>query len=182
MRGEETAIEIISEFMSPFEDSLTVLLLGDQIDDGTQEEITAAFNNIRKEFTGLPNVKPLESSSIDTIQVTTSDLFRGKVEDLVSKEPCVIYMDKDLSRDVINILTNNNKDVDELDAMLLERYVIAMGQEKFIFDLSNTDDEQLGLLLAGMDERVGEFNYIIVENLLGVWIYNTDEFTMIQIP
>ena len=182
MRGEETAIEIISEFMSPFEDSLTVVLLGDQMDEGTQEEITAAFNDIRNQFTELPNVKPLSSTPVKTIQVSTSDLFRGKIEDLVATEPCVIYMDKDLSRDVINILTNNNKDVDELDAMLLERYVIWMGQEKFIFDLSNTSDDQLGLLLAGMDERIGEFNYIIVENLLGVWIYNTDEFTMIQIP
>jgi hypothetical protein len=182
MRTEETAIEIVSEFMSPFEDRLTVLLLGDRFQEDDHQEISAAFDRARKDFTELPNVINKHMLPVDTRMIGTDDLFRGRIEELVREQPCVIYLDKDISRDIINILTNNDHEVDDLEAMLLEKYVIGIGQEKFIFDLTDTSEDRLQLLLAGMDARAGEFNYIIVENLMGVWIYETDEFTFIQVP
>jgi hypothetical protein len=65
--------------------------------------------------------------------------------------------------------------------MLINKYLLEMGQEKYVLDLRDCDDDRLNSLLNGMDARAGEFNYIVVENTLGVWVYNTDEFTSIQI-
>lgn len=180
MRGEETAIEIISEFMSPFEDSLTVLMLGDHMDEGTQEEIIDAFDNMRRSFTDLPNIKTTKLEKTRYLALTTSEFFRGGAEAVVEKDPCVIFLDRELSKNALNILTNNDGEVDELDRMLLNRYLISMGQEKFVLDLRDCDDDRLKILLDGMDARAGEFNYILVENTLGIWIYNTDDFTFIQ--
>jgi hypothetical protein len=179
MRGEETAIEIISEFMSPFEDSLTVLMLGDHMDEDTQEEIIDAFDNMRKSFTVIPKIKT-KLDSIRYLSLNTSEFFRGAADKVIEKDPCVIFLDRELSKNALNILTNHETDVDELDHMLINRYLISMGHEKFVLDLRDCDDDRVNLLLAGMDERVGEFNYIIIEYILGIWIYNTDEFTMIQ--
>jgi hypothetical protein len=180
MRGEETAIEIISEFMSPFEDSLTVLMLGDCVDDGTQEEIIDAFDRMRKSFSTIPSMKT-KLEPIKYLALKTPEFFRGAAHDIVEKEPCVVFLDRELSKNTLNILTNHEDDVDELDCMLINKYLLEMGQEKYVLDLRDCDDDRLNSLLNGMDARAGEFNYIVVENTLGVWVYNTDEFTSIQI-
>jgi hypothetical protein len=99
---------------------------------------------------------------------------------VIKKEVCVIYMDWELSRDTINMLTNHHKDVDDLEAMLIDKYLLTVGQEKFIFNLKGIDDQKVQQLTDAMDARAGEFNYVIIENLLAIWIYDLDEFTFIQ--
>lgn len=180
MRGEETAIEIISEFMSPFEDSLTVLMLGDHMDEGTQDEIIDAFDNMRRSFTDPPKVGKTKLAKIRYLKLNTSEFFRGAAQEVVKKDACVIFLDRELSKNTLNILTNNDGDVDELDRMLINKYLIEMGQEKYVLDLRDCDDDRLKILLDVMDARAGEFNYIVVENTLGIWIYDIDEFTFIQ--
>lgn len=179
MEDELTGIELISEFMSPFEDELTVLMLGDHIDTDTQDEIIIAFNNMRKSFTELPDINA-ELDPIKYVSLTTSELFRGVAEEIIEKEACVIFLDRELSKNALNILTNNETDVDGLDQMLIDRYLLSMGQEKFVLDLRDCDDDRIDLLMMGMDERMGEFNYILIEDMLGIWIYNIDEFTSIK--
>lgn len=175
MNDDLTAIEVISEFMSPFEDHLTVLTLGDHIDDGAREEIIEAFNNMRKSFRELPGVNT-ELEPITYVSLTTSELFRGAAEDTVENDACVIFLDRELSKNAINILANFEDEVDELDRMLINRYLISMGQEKFVLDIQDCDMDRVNSILVGMDERPGEFNYIIIDNVLGIWIYNVEEF------
>jgi hypothetical protein len=55
-----------------------------------------------------------------------------------------------------------------------------VGQEKFVFNLRGIDDQTVQQLTDAMDARAGEFNYVIIENLLAIWIYDLDEFTFIQ--
>jgi hypothetical protein len=174
-----SAIEVVSEFMSPFEDSLTVVLLGDHITDEEAEDAMIAFDESRKNFNGLPKIGEV-LGPIDHVRATSSDLFRGKLDDVIKKEACVIYMDWELSRDTINMLTNHHNEVDDLEAMLIEKYLLTVGQEKFIFNLKGIDDQKVQQLTDAMDARAGEFNYVIIENLLAIWIYDLDEFTFIQ--
>lgn len=182
MGGEErSAIEVIAEFMSPFEDSLNVLILGDNIDKLEAAEVRAAFDRTRDEFLSLPSVDEKETGPINYIKVSTSEFFRGKIGDKVIEKPCVIYLDHELSKNALNILTNNNGDVDDLEEMLLEKYLFGINQDKYILDLTNCLDERVELFVSGMDARAGEFNYILVDKYLAIWIYNLDEFTPFQL-
>jgi hypothetical protein len=92
----------------------------------------------------------------------------------------MIYLDTELSRQVVSILTSNDKDVDQLDAMLLEKYILQQPQEKYILDITDTPDHLIDSLMANMDSRPMEFNYIIYGNLMAIWVYWMDEFTLIQ--
>jgi hypothetical protein len=172
-------LDIISEFMSPFEDSLTVLFLGDQMDEEFVGDVVNTVNSMRESFVDLPNIKTTKLLPIKHLALKTTELFKGKAEDHIEKDTCIIFMDTDLSKDVINIITNNADDVDELDAMLIEKYLLSAGQEKFVLDVTKCDNDRINTLLSEMDERAGEFNYIIVNNLLGIWIYNNDDFPFI---
>lgn len=174
--NERSAIEVIVEFTSPFEDSLNVLILGDHIDELEVTEMRAAFDRTRGEFLSLPSVDEEKMAPIKYIKINTSEFFRGKISDKIKKEPCVVYLDHELSKNALNILTNNNSEVDDLEEMLLEKYLFGINQEKFILDLTSCLDERVELLMSAMDARAGEFNYVLVEKYLAIWIYELDEF------
>jgi hypothetical protein len=173
MNDEKLTIEIISEFMSPFEDHLTVLTLGDHIDGVTRNRIIHSFNNMRRSFTFLPGVNTV-LEPITYISLTTSELFKGVAADVIRNEPCILFIDRELTKNIINILTDNNDDVDELDRMLIDRYLLSVGQEKFVLDTRDCDNDRVNQILNRMDERVGEFNYIILGDILALWIYDMD--------
>ena len=181
MGGDErSAIEVIAEFTSPFEDSLNVLILGDHIDDLEAAEVKAAFDRTRNEFLSLPSVDEEKMAPIKYIKINTSEFFRGKISNKIKKEPCVVYLDHELSKNALNILTNNNSEVDDLEEMLLDKYLFGINQEKFILDLTNCLDERIELLMSAMDARAGEFNYVLVEKYLAIWVYALDEFAPFQ--
>ena len=86
----------------------------------------------------------------------------------------------ELSKNTIKFISGHRDNLDELEEMLIEKYLIQQPQEKYIFNVSQTSDEELTDLMNNMDNRPEEFNYILYDNLLGVWIYFLDEFSLIQ--
>lgn len=173
MEDELTTMEIIAEFTTPFDDHLTVLTLGDKIDVETREEITEVFNNLREDFADSLELTT-ELEPIRYMSLTTSELFRGVGEDILNNDPCVIFLDSELSKDVVNILSNNVDDVDDLDYMLIDKYLISVRQERFVLDISDCDNDRVDRILSEMDFRIEEFNYIILDDLLVIWIYDMD--------
>ena len=172
-------MDVMAEFMSPFEDELNIVVLGDGIEEETIQELEAAFNNMRMLINQIPSMKSSQLGNVNMFRYGTQELYRGAANDQF-KNYCMIYMDPEMSRQIISLLTLNDKLVDELDAMLLEKYILQQPQEKYIMDISNTPDELIETLLANMDRRPTEFNYIIYGNLIAIWVYWMDDVSLIQ--
>ncbi len=86
MGGDErSAIEVIAEFTSPFEDSLNVLILGDHIDELEAAEVKAAFDRTRNDFMTLPSVDEDKMAPIKYIKINTSEFFNTSNEELKNK-------------------------------------------------------------------------------------------------
>ena len=175
----QNPMDVMAEFMSPFEDRLDIVVLGDGITDETVQELEAAFNNMRGLINNIPVMKETPLDRVNMFRFGTQELYRGQAADQLKKY-AMIYTDPELSRQLISLLTLNDDQVDELDAMLLDKFILQNPQEKYIMDLATTSDDMVKKLMDIMDNRPAEFNYIIYNNLLGIWIYWFDEFTLLQ--
>jgi hypothetical protein len=161
--------------MSPLDDNLELVLMGDNISPNQERFLRNSINRVRRNWNELPRFKnnpPLEK--VGTTRLSTNDLFKGLGNDLFRTKDCIIYLDKDLSKETIKYLTNNL--MDELEAMLIDKYLVTIPQEKYIFDLSELDKDVVNYFMMGMDEKPGEFNYIIYGEFMGLWIYTPEEF------
>lgn len=179
MEELQEPMDVMAEFMSPFEDQLDIVVLGDGIDNETTQELEAAFNNMRALINDIPSMKSSPLGTVNMFTYNTEELYRGAATEQL-KNYCMIYMDPELSRQVVCILTSHDKEVDELDAMLLEKYILQQPQEKYILDISATSDRLLHELMVNMDNRPNEFNYIIYGNLMSIWVYWLDEDVLMQ--
>jgi hypothetical protein len=172
-------MEVMAEFMSPFEDQLDIVVLGDGITDETHQELETAFNDMRRLINDIPSMKSTPLGNVNMFRYGTQELYRGAASDQL-KNYSLIYTDPELSRQLISLLTMNNNEVDDLDAMLLDKYILQQPQEKYILDITSTPDDMIDSLMKLMDRRPAEFNYIIYGQLMGIWIYWVDDFTLIQ--
>lgn len=173
-------LEIIAEFLSPFEDRLDIVVLGDHVNDETVQDLEAAFNKIRVLINQIPNIGHSNLGKANMFRYRTQELFRGAADEQL-KEYSTIYTDQELSRQLIDILNADDHQVDELDVMLLDKYVLQQPQEKYILDISDTTDESLDKLMRKMDNRPAEFNYIVIDNFMAIWIYWIDDITLMQV-
>jgi hypothetical protein len=180
MEELQEPLDVMAEFLSPFEDELNIIVLGDGIDNETAQEVEAAFNRMRVLINQIPSMESSPLGDVHMFEYTVEELYRGAAKEQMDNY-CTIYMDPEMSRQIISLLTLNDKEVDELDAMLLEKYILQQPQEKYIMDISSTPDHLIDSLLANMDRRPTEFNYIIYGNLMAIWVYWMDEFTVIQV-
>jgi hypothetical protein len=170
MEDESTKIKMISEFMSPFEDHLTVITVGDHYDQETCDQIFESFDITRNSFVELPHVNAtLEPAAYE--RLSTSQLFRGAFDSVVGDRPCVIFVDRELTKITINLVTDGVSEVDELDAMLIDKYLLSINQEKYVLDITDCDGEKINTLVSGMDSTTGEFNYMLIDKYLAIWIY-----------
>jgi hypothetical protein len=176
----DASMQIMSEFMSPFEDHLDILLVGDGITKEDTREIKKAFNYMRSSWTKLPGITGENLEPIKYSKYSTSDLYKNKITDKINKNTCILYLDGELSKNTIKFISGHREDLDELEEMLIDKFLIQQPQEKYIFDVSQTDEQELLDLMDNMDNRPEEFNYILYGNLLGVWIYFLDEFSLLQ--
>lgn len=172
-------LEVIAEFLSPFEDTLNIVVLGDDVSDETTQELEAAFNTIRTAINTIPSMSGTYLGKANMFRFTTQELFRGAAEEQL-KEYSTIYTDPELSRELIDLLNQDDNQVDELDAMLLDKFILQQPQEKYILDITSTSDEALNKIMSKMDGRPAEFNYILFGTHMAIWIYWIDEFTLIQ--
>jgi len=151
----------VFEFIAPYNNYLNIILVGDNINPDTRDELMTALQELRKD-------SPLNLKEPKTIEAKLSDLFRGKLDETLRKKNSICYMDKYVSRDCINILLKDTTYVDELDAMLYHKYLLSVPVIKFMFDLTDVTDENLGKLLATMDVSEDNFNYLVVDDYMGL--------------
>ena len=164
-------IELIAEFIAPYEDDLKVLMIGDKFEPGIDRVFKTSLNITRK---SLPDfLAPLD---ISTIKPT--DLFHGKNSPLLKDNICIVILDNQMSLNVISFLTNELKD--DMESMLIDKYLMDVPQEKYIFDISTTDDDTLAKLCQNMDKKPGAYNYLICGEYLAIWILYNDDFHLIQ--
>lgn len=83
-----------------------------------------------------------------------------------------------MSNNIISFLTNNLQD--DMEGMLIDKYIMDVPQEKYIFDISQVDDDTLAQLCQNMDKNSGAYNYLIVGDYMGIWILYNDEFSLLQ--
>ena len=167
----KTSIELMAEFISPFEDNLFVFFIGDNFDTDTTSLFTKAINRSRKSLPGFLDKVKFNS-------ITTSQLYHSQNSDILKEKACIQILDAQLSLNLISYLTNELDD--ELEAMLIDRHILQVQQEKYIFDITNVSDDTLATLCQNMDKKEGSYNYLISENYLGIWILYKDEFSFIQ--
>ena len=161
----------MAEFIAPYEDNLNVLMIGDTFNPGTQSEFNTALNKTRR---SLPDfLAPL------TISITKpSELYHGKNSITLKDTICIVILDAPMSSNIISFLTNNLQD--DMEGMLIDKYIMDVPQEKYIFDISQVDDNTLAQLCQNMDKNSGAYNYLIVADYLAIWILMNDEFTLLQ--
>lgn len=167
----KNSIQLIAEFIAPFEDDLHMIFVGDNIDQDTINLFTKFISKSRKD---LPdNLDPINFHTI-----SSSQLFRGQYSDTLKDKICIQYLDSDMSNNVISYLINELDD--EMEGMLIEKHILLNPQEKYIFDITTVSDDNLAHLCQNMDSRNGAYNYMIIENYLAIWILYQDEFSCIQ--
>lgn len=171
MKGLETNIDLIAEFISPLEEPLRVLFIGDNMNTEMKDGLKNSINSIRNTFDLELNASDL--SYPEFIDVSTSELFRGQAQDLVNDVPCIMITDREMTSGVMNILAMSESDNDPLDNMLINKYLLELGHDaKYIMDVTDVDDETLELLFMDWDQRNGEINYYMAGNYLGIWFYD----------
>jgi hypothetical protein len=131
----------LTEFLSPYEDDLNVIIMGDNITPEFINDLQIEFNNTRSDIKGL--------GDISYHYFNTSDVFKNKINDL-SKE--------------------DTADLDPLDIMLMERYIGSIFQEKFIFNITKVSDTLLETIIDAMDLEFYRFEYILTDDHLGIII------------
>lgn len=164
-------ITLTAEFIAPFEDNLTVIFIGNNLNADLVDEFKTAMNTTR-------HLVPVDMNPIEYISATTSELFHGKLRQKLNPNNTIVYLDSDIAKNVINVLTHSSDD--KLDEMLIDKFLIQQPQEKYIFNLGDTTDDVLARLLQTMDNRPDAFNYMIIEDYLAVWLHYSDEFSLIQ--
>jgi hypothetical protein len=165
---------VASEFMSPFEENLEFIFIGDNLDKNLISQLKSEFNSSRNNWNKLPNIKP-KLSRIQYSKFSTSELFNNKVTHKLENNPCIIYLGPDVAKLTIEYLIDEPNLMDPLDEMLIEKYIINQPQEKFIIDLSQIDKTHVDKFTNYMDIFIEKFNYIIENNLLYIWIFNVDD-------
>jgi hypothetical protein len=164
---------LIAEFIAPYDDNLSVVFICDHINQNTIDKFTDHMNTTRH---SLPTAK---LNPISYVTTTTSNLFRGNAKEFLEpSKNSIVYFDHQIAANVINFLTNESDD--ELENMLIDKYLIQSPQEKYIFNLASIDDDNLAQLLQNMDAKPAAYNYIIIENYLAIWLYYQDDFSLIQ--
>jgi hypothetical protein len=162
---------LLSEFICPFEDDLVTAFIGDEFDEHERVEFETHLTDIRDDFTKtLVNMgQKISLKKIQFNRITLSQLFKGKAEPLFER-PCVAILDSHLTKDVVNLLTQNFSYVDDLDRMLIDKYLIEAKQEKYIMDLSLLSDDLKKEFIYLIDAVPDKFNYIISRDYLALWI------------
>lgn len=164
-------ITLTAEFIAPFEDNLTVVFIGNDLNATTVNKFKSELNTTRY-------MVPVQMKPIEYISASISELYHGKLKDKLNPNFTITYLDADITKTAINFLTNNSDD--KLDNMLVDKFLIQQPQEKYIFNLASTSDDTLARLLQIMDNRPDAFNYLIIEDYLAVWLHYIDEFNFIQ--
>jgi len=164
-----SAIEVISEFMVPVDDNINLIIIADDQNTDFNTDMVEAFNYTRKLYKTPGSIQPLE--------FTTYQLFKGRITPHLNKN-CITFCNADISKSIMKVLINEPEQIDPLDAMLLSRFIEQYPGEKFIFDISYVPDRDLQQFAWYMDENSNNFNYLVADNLLGVWILNADMFKL----
>jgi hypothetical protein len=149
----------VIEFIAPYDEPY-VLFLGDEPNAELMKEFKKTIKKTRK---SIGVVIP----EVNYVQFTTSELFRNKAKEYLDSEPCIIIADHEFSQNIIQYITNNLSD--EMEGMLIDKFILQAPQEKFIFDVHSIDDDTLNALITILDNRTTAFNYYISGNYLGIW-------------
>jgi len=157
----------VIEFIAPYEDELYVLFLGDS---HLPDDVNKLKKQIKKTRKSLPGSLP----NVNFAEFTTSELFRNKAKEYLDSECCLIIFDSEFSQNIIQYITN--KLSDEMEGMLINKFILQAPQEKFIFDLHSVDDDTLNALVNILDQKTTVFNYYVSGEYLGVWVLESDEF------
>jgi hypothetical protein len=157
----------VVDFIAPYDDELYILFLGDNLNAAHQNKFKKTIKKARKSIGGfIPEA--------NYAQFTTSELFRNKAKEFMHSESCIIIADSEFSQNIIQYITNLLPD--EMEGMLIDKFILQAPQDKFIFDVHSIDDDTLNALITILDERTTAFNYFMSGNHLAIWVIDSDEF------
>lgn len=152
----------LTEFISPFEEGLHVIFMGDNMTPEFMDRFKAEFNNTRKLIDGLDD--------ITYHYYTTIEVFKQKPQDITMDNICIMIMDDELSNLCLKKIAWDVDDMDPLDIMLMERYISTIFQDKFIFNITKVSDTLLEKIIDPMDFEYNKFEYILTDHHFGVII------------
>lgn len=164
---------LITEFITPTDDPLYLITLGDNINQLTKTNLNNAIIDYKKDYNKA--IKNLDMAIITHNHYSTKNLFKGKLEEFCyipenKSAYYILYLDQELSYLTINAIIKNQ--IDELDHMLVDKYIINQPYDKFIFDITNIPEIIIKKLTKHMDSLMDQINYIIDNNHLALWLIN----------
>lgn len=167
--GQLQTLNIIAEFLSPFEDELNIIILGDHVNSKFTKTIDTIFNSVRTAFNKIPNIHNNNLNKAIVSQYNTSELFKGSANKQL-KENSIVYLDYEISSQIVDMINHDDDKVDKLEAMLLRKHILEHPREKYILDITTITNQAIKKLIHKMDQTPEEFNYLILDNFMGVWL------------
>lgn len=164
-------LSLIAEFISPLETDLHVLLVGDHMGKSDESKMKRAVEKTRKEWFASPHVSDKYAPATYST-MSTSQLFHGEALPIMKEKPTIVCLDKDLSYSTLMLITGKRDKVDKLDAMLIRGYIIDVEQNKFIFDLSDLDNDIVSYFTKFIDSMENSpYHYFVSGNYMALWFY-----------
>jgi 5S rRNA maturation endonuclease (ribonuclease M5) len=160
--------QLIADFLTPTVSDINLITLGDNIDKKIIKNLSSAINIYQLEY--YQNVNENNTKPITNItHINTHKLFKGSLEPYqINENSTIIYLDNDLSE--LTIRTILNYKIDELDHMLVSKYIINQTFNKHIFNLTNLNNKTINHFSNHLDRYVNNSNYFIDNHHLALWI------------
>lgn len=162
--------DLVADFLSPFEDDLQVILVGDELAKPEINKICKGIDRTRQDWFSLPDIKDKYTPATCSV-FTSSELFHGKMEELTNNKPSVIYLDRDMSYKTLMVITGKVDSLDKVEVMLIRRYLVDVILNKIVFDISDIDAGLMELITFAMDHHEDPYHYLISGNYMGLWLY-----------
>ena len=161
---------VIADFLSPFEDNLQVVLVGDEIPKPEINKVCKGIDKARQDWFSLPDITDkYVPATCSTMSV--SDVYHGKMEALVVNKPSIIYLDREMSYKTLMVITGRTESLDKVDVMLIRRYLVDVILNKIIFDITDIDPGVMELITFAMDHHDQPYHYFISGKYMGLWLF-----------
>jgi hypothetical protein len=164
------SLQLILEFISPFDKNLTVLYLGDSFNIERIQPYELAIQTARKDFAKTRNIT-LNPHKYHIHSL--SDLYHDKVKHLFNK-PIFLIGDVHFSNMVLNAYMGNPPE-DEMEFMLLNKYFLDLNtpDPKYLFNTTINDIMSLFFYLDALADDIKTINYCNVDDFVAIQFKNS---------
>lgn len=175
-RGINKNMDLLSHFMAPLGTKFSVFICGDNVGFEYENEIKKSFNQIKQWEIKDFDEGGLIHEDISYIRLSTTEIFRGALDSVANFDNDIMCLDSELSRKILYRIVDEYCESDDIENMLINKYIINSGCDKYIFDLSKLNRKVLSSVFRVMDYNLDGFNYVVSGDSMGLCAVGLTEY------